>query len=98
MDSATWMFRRTNRLAIVKWGATQKIMEDTMREFEEKALIEMPLVEKTYLDLAGSKTPEKLPFTAERYLTKYCNDFAHAAMSKYIELGDQFMFLLRGGL
>ena len=98
MDAAPWMFRRTNRLATIKWGATQKIMEDTLREFEQKALIEMPLVEKTYLDLAGSKTPEKLPLTAERYLTKYCNDFAYAAMSKYIELGDQFMFLLRGGL
>jgi dipeptidase len=98
MDSAAWMFRRTNRLATVKWGATQKIMEDTVRDFEQKALIEMPLVEKIYLDLAGSKTPDKLPLSAEKYLTKYCSDFAHAAMSQSIELGDQFMYLLRGGL
>jgi dipeptidase len=98
MDAAPWMFRRTNRLATVKWGATQKIMEDNLREFEQKALLEMPLVEKMYLDMVASKTPEKLPFTPLQYLTKYCNDFAHAAMNKSIELGDQFMFLLRGGL
>jgi len=98
MDSAAWIFRRTNRLALVKWGAAEKIMADNMREFEEKALLEMPLVEKLYLDMVNSKTPEKLPFTPARYLTKYCNDFAHAAMNKSIELGDQFMFLLRGGI
>ncbi|MDD8025163.1 MAG: C69 family dipeptidase [Acidobacteriota bacterium] len=98
MDSATWMFRRTNRLATIKWGATQKIMEDNLAAFEKKALLEMPVVEKTYLDMLASKTPEKLPFTPAEYLTQYCNDFAHAAMSKSIELGDQFMFLLRGGL
>jgi dipeptidase len=98
MDSAAWMFRRTNRLATVKWGQTQKIMEDNLREFEEKALLEMPVVEKTYLELLNSKTPEKNPFTPAQYITKYSNDFAHAAMSKSVELGDKFMFLLRGGL
>jgi len=98
MDSAPWMFRRTNRLATVKWGAAEKIMTDNIRAFEEKALLEMPLVEKLYLEMLASKTPEKLPFTPAEYITKYCGDFAHAAMSKSIELGDQFMFLLRGGL
>jgi dipeptidase len=98
MDSAAWIFRRTNRLATVKWGAAQKVMEDNLAAFEKKALLEMPLVEKTYQELLASKTPEKLPFTPAQYLTKWSNDFAHAAMGKSIELGDQFMFLLRGGL
>ncbi|MCX6560426.1 MAG: C69 family dipeptidase [Candidatus Aminicenantes bacterium] len=98
MDAAPWVFRRTNRLATVKWGAAEKIMMDNLAAFEKKALLEMPLVEKTYLELLASKTPEKLPFTPAQYLTKYTNDFAYAAMGKSIELGDQFMFLLRGGL
>jgi len=98
MDSAAWIFRRTNRLATIKWGQAQKLMEDTLREFEQKALLEMPFVEKTYLELLNSKTPEKNPFTPAEYITKYSTDFAHAAMSKSIELGDRFMFLLRGGL
>ena len=97
-DSAAWMFRRTNRLATLKWGQTEKIMSDNIKAFENKALLEMPAVEKTYLEMAASKTPEKLLFTPAAYLTKYCSDFAHAAMSKSNELGDQFMFLFRGGI
>jgi hypothetical protein len=92
------MFRRTNRLATMKWGATEKTMMDNLLAFEKKALLEMPLVEKMYLDMAASKAPEKLPFAPAEYLTKWCGDFAYAAMSKSIELGDQFMFLFRGGL
>jgi dipeptidase len=97
-DSACWAFRSANRLATVKWGATQKIMEDTVREFEERALLELPQVEKTYLELLNSKTPETLPFKPNEYLTKYTNDFANAAMNKYQELTERFWFLLRGGL
>jgi dipeptidase len=97
-DSACWAFRSANRLATVKWGATQKIMEDTIREFEEKGLLELPQVEKTYMDLLNSKTPDKLPFKPNEYLTKYSNDFANAAINKYRELTDRFWFLLRGGL
>jgi dipeptidase len=98
MDSAAWIFRRTNRLATIKWAAGEKLMMDNLVAFEKKALLEMPLVEKTYMDMLASKTPERLPFTPAEYLTKWTNDFAHAAMSKSIELGDQLMFLLRGGL
>jgi dipeptidase len=98
MDSAAWMFRRTNRLATVKWGFAQKLVEDTIREFEQKALMELPVVEKAYLELLNSKTPEKNPFTPARYITKYSNDFAHAAMSKSIEIGDRIMYELRYGL
>ena len=97
-DSACWAFRSANRLATVKWGAAQKIMEDTVREFEERGLLELPQVEKTYMELLNSKTPDKLPFKPNEYLTKYTNDFANAAINKYQELTDKFWFLLRGGL
>jgi len=97
-DSACWAFRSANRLATVKWGAAQKIMEDTVREFEEKALAELPQVEKKYMELLASKTPDKEPFKPNEYLTKYTNDFARAAMNKYEDLTNKFWFLLRGGL
>jgi dipeptidase len=97
-DSAAWMFRRTNRLATLKWAAAEKIMMDNLLAFEKKALLEMPLVEKTYLDLAAGKNPDTLPFTPAEYLTKWCGDFAHAAMDKSNELGDQFMFYFRSGI
>lgn len=98
MDSAAWIFRRTNRLATVKWAAGEKLMMDNLAAFEAKALLEMPLVEKTYMQLLAAKGSEKPAMTPAEYLTKWSNDFAHAAMSKSIELGDQLMFLLRGGL
>lgn len=99
MDSAAWIFRRTNRLATLKWAAAEKIMMDNVLAFENKALLEMPLVEKMYLDLtAAAASSTKPPFTPAEYLTKWCSDFAHAAMSKSNELGDQFMFLFRSGI
>jgi len=98
MDSAAWAFRRANRLATVKWGNTQKTMEDTVREFEELAFAELPQVEKKYLEILNSKTPDKEPFKPNAYLTKYTNDFARSAINKYQELGDKFWMFLRGGL
>ena len=42
----------------------------------------------------ASKTPDKEQFTVERYLTKYTNDKARAAIQKYLELGDKFWMLI----
>ena len=90
MDSAAWAFRRANRLSTVRWGDTKKIMEDTISEFENKAFADLPLLEKKILEITNSKTPDKEPFTVNQYLTKYTNDFARAAIQKYLELGDKF--------
>jgi dipeptidase len=97
-DSATWTFRTANRLALVRWGQAQKMMEDTIRQFEEKGLAELPIVEKRYQEILASKTPDKEPFTPAQYLTQYTNDFARAILSKYEELTGKFWYMLRGGL
>lgn len=89
-DSAAWIFRRANRLAILRWGDNRQVMEDTVRAFEEKAMAELPLVEKKVLEIMNSKTPEKEPLTVNQYLTQYTGDFARAAMQKYRELYEQF--------
>jgi dipeptidase len=94
LDSAAWAFRRANRLATLKWGATRKTIEDTIAEFEDKAFADLPLLEKRVQEILASKTPEKEPFTVERYLTKYSNDTARAAVQKYLELGDKFWMLI----
>jgi dipeptidase len=97
-DSATWTMRTANRLALVRWGQAQKMMEDTIRQFEEKGLAELPIVEKRYQEILASKTPDKEPFTPAQYLTQYTNDFARAILSKYEELTGKFWYMLRGGL
>lgn len=89
-DSAAWIFRRANRLAILRWGDNRQVMENTVRAFEERAMVELPLVEKKVLEIMNSKTPDKEPLTVNQYLTQYTGDFARAAMQKYRELYEQF--------
>jgi dipeptidase len=97
-DSATWMMRTANRLALVRWAQGQKMMEDTIRQFEEKGLAELPIVEKRYQELLASKTPDKEPIKPAEYLTQYTNDFARAILNKYEELTGKFWYMLRGGI
>lgn len=89
-DSAAWIFRRANRLAILRWGDNRQVMEGVVRAFEEKAMAELPLVEKKVLEIMNSKAPDKEPLTVNQYLTQYTGDFARAAMQKYRELYEQF--------
>ncbi len=97
MDSAAWAFRRANRLATVKWGATREVIEDTIREYEDKAFADLPGIEKEVLRIQASTAPDKEPLTANAYLTRYTNDFARAAIQKYIELGDRFWAMFARG-
>jgi dipeptidase len=94
LDSAAWAFRRANRLATLKWGMTRKTIEETVAEFEDKAFADIPMIEKRVQEILASKTPDKEPFTVEKYLTKYTNDTARAAIQKYLELGDKFWMLI----
>jgi dipeptidase len=94
LDSAAWAFRRANRLATLKWGATRKTVEEAIAEFENKAFADLPFLEKKVQEILASKTPDKEPFTVEEYLTKYTNDMARAAVQKYLELGDKFWMLI----
>jgi hypothetical protein len=73
-------------------------MEDTIRQFEEKALAALPIVEKRYMEIVNSKTPEKEPFKPAEYLTQYSGDFARAILNKYEELTGKFWYMLRGGI
>ena len=110
-DAACWSFRRANRLATVKWGRSQEIMEEAVMEFENKAFEDLPMIEARALELytvemkklkkekktkkdteEGAKENEEEPPPPEykKYLTKYTNDFARAAIDKWWELGDTF--------
>jgi len=89
-DSAAWIFRRTNRLAGLRWGDNRQLMEGTVREFEEKAFSDLPQIEKKAVEILNSKNPEKEPFTFNQYLTKCTGDFARAALQKYRELYELF--------
>ncbi len=105
-DAAAWHFRRTNRLAEIKWGLTREYIEGAVMEFEKKALAEIPMIDKKALELYNQekgteakldKDGNPLPQEYRLFLTKYTNDFARAAMNKWWELGDTFWsFYARG--
>jgi dipeptidase len=88
-DSALWWFRRANKLATVRWGDGRKHIETAVREFEDRAFADLPMVEKKVLELLGGGDAADVE-KAKAYLTQYTNDFARAAMNKYWELGDTF--------
>ncbi len=105
-DSACWAFRRANRLATVKWGATRKYIEEAVMEFEDRAFAELAAVEKKALELykeesknkkSESEESEEEPPEFRKYLTKYTNDFARAAMGQWWELGDTFWTMFARG-
>ena len=107
MDSADWAFRRTNRLATLRWGTVIDPdsgttvggeIQKTIAEFEDRAFFDLPLIEKRVQDILAGKTSGQEPFTAAEYLTKYTNDFARAAIQKSLDLGDKYWMLLAMGL
>jgi len=97
MDSACWAFRRANRLATVKWGEARPFIEEAVSEFEDKAFNELPLIEKRAMEIFESEGSDTGSDKLRRYLTKYTNDFARAAVQKYLELGDLFWSMFARG-
>jgi dipeptidase len=96
-DSASWAFRKANRLATIKWGATRKSVEDAVADFETRAFDELPSIEKIALQQLGSGDPEHARLKCRQFLTRYTNDFARAAIDKWSELGDTFWGLYARG-
>ena len=82
--SAAWAFRRAARLAQLGWGKCRNIVENLIQDVENRAFAEIPLIEKSSLDLYA-QNPEK----ARAFLTAYCRDFALAATQRYWDLGDE---------
>ncbi len=97
MDSACWAFRRANRLATVRWGRAGQDIKDAVKEFEDRAFSDLPDIEKKVLALLKKGYSEEDLAKAKEYLTKYTNDFARAAMHKYLELGDKFWTMFARG-
>jgi dipeptidase len=81
-DAAIWSFREANRLATVNWSRGRTLIEPAVREFEIKAMDEMPAVEKKVVALVSEGKNEE----AKKYVTEYTGSFALSAMKKWEEL------------
>lgn len=105
-DSGAWQFRRTNRLAEVRWGVTRAYIEAGVQEFEDRAFNELPAIEKIAVEMYNKQkgvNPEvdgrgnPIPPEYQQFITRYTNDFARAAMSRWWELGDTFWTMFARG-
>jgi dipeptidase len=81
-DAAIWSFREANRLATVNWTRSRPIIETAVKEFEMKALAELPAVEKSVVELVRSGKNDE----AKKYVTQYTNSFAWSAMKRWEEM------------
>jgi dipeptidase len=81
-DAAIWSFREANRLATVNWTRSRPLIETAVKEFEMKALAELPAVEKSVVDLVKQGKNDE----AKKYVTLYTDNFAYSAMKKWEEL------------
>lgn len=92
-DAAIWTYRRTNKLATVRWGLTKDKINESIAHFEEKGQSELPYVEARYTQLAQTKGEE----AARAFLTGYTADFAGATMLRWKEMGDEFWKMFARG-
>lgn len=84
-DCALWRFRRTNKLATVRWGNSRSSLEPARDYFLEKALREQKLVENTFAKLNSEDKA-----SGEEFLNNYTSDFLGAAILKWDELYRKF--------
>jgi dipeptidase len=92
-DAAVWAYRKTNKLATVRWGATKEAINNGIAHFEVKGQTELPFVESYYKKLQQEQGIEK----ANEYLTSYSADFIGATMLRWKEMGDSFWNMFARG-
>ena len=77
-DSALWHFRKTNKLATVRWGEDRIMIEDAQRYFRDKGARELPWLEKSYISMAKEDSDK-----ATEILNGYTADFLAAEIVKW---------------
>ncbi|MDR1556969.1 MAG: C69 family dipeptidase [Tannerellaceae bacterium] len=92
-DAAIWTYRRANKLATVRWGATKESINKAVAHFEEKGQNELTFVENQYTRLLQTEGPEK----ANEFLTGYTADFTGATLLRWKEMGDTFWAMFARG-
>ena len=81
-DSALWHFRRTNKLATVRWGTCRKTLEPTRDYFLDKGQKEKSFVQANYKQIVNTDGRK----AAQEYLNNYTADFIGAEIFKWDEL------------
>lgn len=81
-DAALWRFRRTNRLATVRWGDCRRTLEPARQYFLERGAREIAYVRSTYSDFLHQGRASE----AATFLSGYTRDFLGAEVLRWDEL------------
>lgn len=92
-DAAIWSFRETNRIATINWSQGRKLIEPAVKELEDKAFEEVPIIEKKVVELVKAGKNEE----AKQYVTNYTNNFAYAAMKRWEDMKGSIWTILESG-
>lgn len=85
-DAALWHYRKTNKLATVRWGDFRKTLEPARDRFMKKGMRELPALETEYKSLVESGNADE----AAQLLNDYTRDFFSATVMQWDELGDSY--------
>lgn len=80
-DAALWHFRKTNRLATLRWGKYREMIESAREYFIDKGLREMPFVVEQWQTI-NSEDSKK----ATNILNGYTADFFGATVMRWDEM------------
>jgi len=66
----------------VNWSRSRSLIEPAVKEFEQKAMDELPVVENKVKELVKEGRIED----AKKYVTAYTSSFANSAMTRWQEM------------
>ena len=81
-NAALWHYRKANKLGQVRWGRTKTMFYDNILRYEEKAMEELPALEKKVADLLKDGKKQD----AQKLLNQYTSDFAGATRQTWQEM------------
>ena len=85
-ETALWRYRKANKLAQVNWGYAKDIMYGNILRYEEKAMIELPELEKRVQKLLDEGKKDE----AVKELNRYTADFEAATANTWKEMEHSF--------
>ena len=85
-QTVLWRYRKANKLAQVNWGYAKDIMYNNILRYEDKAMTEMPELEKRVEKLLKKGETEQ----ATKELNRYTADFEAATAETWKEMEHHF--------
>ena len=81
-NAVLWHYRKANKLSQVQWGNAKKLIYDNVLRYEEKAMEELPALEKKVAALLKDGKKKE----AQKILNQYTSDFAGATRQTWSEI------------